>query len=185
VTIDTLMNPTEQSAQPEKGPQTEAASTSAEDPRDLRIKELEEQLKEKENKYLYLYAEFENAKKRAVKDRSDLIKFGWENVARELLLVLDNFERAMAHIPANTDSNLTEGLKMISSQFKGTLQKQGVQQVQIVGKEFNPELAEAIAQIPSDQPAGIVIKEELPGFTLHGRLLRAANVVVSAGPLAK
>ena len=155
------------------------------DPRDARIKELEDLVHEKENKYLYLYAEFENAKKRAVRERSVLIKFGWENVARELLLVFDNFERALQHIPAQTDKNLTDGLKMISSQFKSALQKQGVQQVELLGKLFSPELAEAIAQIPSDQPAGTVIKEELPGFTLHGRLLRPANVVVSSGPVAK
>ncbi len=164
---------------------TETTGTAALDPRDAKIQELEALVKEKESKYLYLYAEFENVKKRAVKERSDLIKFGWENVARELILVLDNFERALVHIPANTDKNLAEGLKMISSQFRSTLQKQGVQKVEILGKEFNPELAEALAQIPDEQPAGTVIKEELPGFTLHGRLLRPANVVVSSGPLAK
>ncbi|MGK5084495.1 nucleotide exchange factor GrpE [Bdellovibrionota bacterium FG-1] len=145
------------------------------------ILELEAQLKEKTDKYLYLYAEFDNFKKRSIKERSDLIKFGWESVARELILVLDNFERALSHIPANTDKNLTEGLKMIASQFRGTLQKQGMQQVQVIGKEFDPELAEAVGQIPSDQPAGTVVREELPGYTLHGRLLRPANVILSTG----
>jgi molecular chaperone GrpE len=153
-------------------------------PEQARIQELEAQVKEKENKYLYLYAEFENFKKRAVKERSDLIKFGWENVARELLEVVDNLERALAHMPANVDKNLTAGLNLVLTQFKSTLQKQGVQPIESLGKEFNPELHEAVGQEPSDQPAGVVVKELTRGYTLHGRLLRPSNAVVSSGKLA-
>lgn len=146
-----------------------------------RVQELEAQLKDQKDKYLYLYADFDNFKKRSIKERSDLMKFGWENVARDMVQVMDNFERAMAHIPATTDKNLSEGLKMILAQMRSTLQKQGVQQIETLGKEFNPELEEAVGQMPSDKPAGTVVKEELPGYTLHGRLLRAANVIVSMG----
>ena len=166
---------------------TEASAESAAADSDKKIQELEAQVKEKSDKYLYLYAEFENYKKRAIRERSDSIKFGWENIARELILVLDNFERAIGHMPATTDKNLAEGIKMIASQYRTTLTKQGVTQLETLGKEFNPELHEAIAQVPSDKPAGVVIREELPGYTLHGRLLRPANVILStgaAGPVA-
>src|SRR5437879_1331377 len=78
-----------------------------------RISDLEAQAKEKEEKYLYLYADFENFKKRVLKERSDLIKFSWEPVAREVLQNLDDLERAISHIPSGADKNLSEGLKMI------------------------------------------------------------------------
>ncbi len=149
-----------------------------------KVQELEAQVKEKEAKYLYLYAEFENYKKRAVKERSDLVKFGWENVARDLLQVVDNLDRGLQHMPPATDKNLAEGLKMTLQQFRGALQKQGVQVIESVGQPFNPELHEAISQAPSDQPEGTITQEHLKGYTLHGRLLRPASVVVSSGPLA-
>src|SRR3954451_21578175 len=85
---------------------------------DQKIAELEAQLKEKDAKYLYLYAEFENYKKRAIKERSDLIKYGWENAARELLMVIDNLERALEHMPPTTDKALVQGLYMVINQFK-------------------------------------------------------------------
>jgi molecular chaperone GrpE len=146
-----------------------------------RIQELEAQVKEKESRYLYLYAEFENFKKRAVKERADLLKFGWESLAQELLQTIDNLERALAHTPANTDKNLIEGLNMVLNQFKSTLQKQGVQQIESLKKNFDPNLHEAIGQEKSDLPAGTITQEHLRGYTLHGRLLRPARVVVSEG----
>jgi molecular chaperone GrpE len=149
------------------------------------IQDLEAQIKEKESKYLYLYADFENYKKRAVKERSDAMKFGWEGVARDLLQVADNLDRALSHIPAGTDKNLSDGLNLILSQFRSTMQKQGVQPIESVGKTFDPELHEAIGQEPSDKPQGAITREELKGYTLHGRLLRPANVIISMGQLAK
>lgn len=144
--------------------------------------ELQTQLKDKENKYLYLYADFENYKKRAVKERSDAQKFGWESVARDLLLVLDNLERGLQYAPAGTDANLLAGLQMTAKQFRETLERQGVQIISAVGQVFNPELHEAVGQEPSDQSSGTIIKEEQKGYTLHGRLLRAARVIISSGP---
>lgn len=146
-----------------------------------KVQELEALAKEKENKYLYLYADFENFKKRSIKERSDLIKYGWEPVARDLLQTVDNLERALEHIPANTDKNLTEGLNMVLNQFKSSLQKQGVQVIESVGKTFDPNLHEAIGQEPSDLPSGTIVKDVTRGYTLHGRLLRPARVVLSSG----
>jgi molecular chaperone GrpE len=144
-----------------------------------RIQELESQLKEKESKYVYLYSDFENFKKRTIKERSDLIKFGWENVARELLEVVDNLERALEHAPSNTDKSLIEGLSMVLNQFRSTLQKQGVQHIESLKKDFDPNLHEAVGQEASDQPTGTVVREHSRGYTLHGRLLRPSRVVIS------
>jgi molecular chaperone GrpE len=149
-----------------------------------RVQELEAQLKEKESKYLYLYAEFENFKKRAVKERADLLKFGWEPAARELLQVVDNLERALEHAPPSTDKTLIEGLQMVLNQFKSVLQKQGIQHIDSMQKSFDPEYHEAVGQEASDQPEGTVVKEHMRGYTLHGRLLRPARVVVSGGKSA-
>ncbi|MBY0471133.1 nucleotide exchange factor GrpE [bacterium] len=147
-----------------------------------KIVELEAQVKEKENKYLYLYAETENFKKRAVKERQDLLKFGWEPLARDLLQVVDNLERALSHIPSGTDKNLVAGLEMVLNQFKTVLKNQGVQSVDAVTQPFDPNLHEAVAQESSeDVPEGTVLKEHARGYTLHGRLLRPARVVVSGG----
>jgi len=156
-----------------------AAQTSAEDLK--RIQDLESRLKEQESKYLYLYADFENFKKRSIKERSDLIKFGWENVARELLQIVDNLERALIHVPSSTDKTLVEGLNMVLNQFKNTLQKQGVQHIDSVKKDFDPNLHEAVGQEESELPSGMIVKEHARGYTLHGRLLRPARVIVSGG----
>jgi molecular chaperone GrpE len=161
-----------------------AATESPTSQLEARIADLEAQVKEKEGKYLYLYAEFENAKKRAIKERSDLIKFGWENVARDLLQVVDNLDRAVEHIPAGTDANFAAGLKMIATQFKSAMQKQGVEEVSSIAKPFDPNLHEAVGQEPSEQPEGSISKELSKGYTLHGRLLRPARVVVSSGTAA-
>jgi molecular chaperone GrpE len=149
-----------------------------------RVAELEAQLKEKENRYLYLYAEFENFKKRMMKERTDLMKFGWEPVARELLQTADNLDRALAHIPPGTDKNLVEGLRMVQNQFRASLEKQGVQPLTTLKQEFDPNLHEAVGQEPADEPMGTITKELSKGYTLHGRLLRPARVVLSAGKAA-
>ncbi len=145
-----------------------------------RIAELEAQVKEKEQKYLYLYADFDNFKKRVVKERSDLLKFGWENLARDLLLGVDNLERALHFSAPETDKNLLEGLKMVLSQFHSTLSKQGVQPIATKDTPFDPHHHEAVGTEPSDLPSGTILREELKGYTLHGRLLRPARVIVSA-----
>ncbi len=157
-----------------------AESSPGQNGTETRLVELEGKLKEQENKYLYLYAEFENFKKRTIKERSELLKFGWENVARDLLQVLDNLERAMAHTPAGTDKTLVDGLNMTIDQFRGALSKQGVTPVTSQGN-FDPMLHEAVGSEDSSHPAGSIVKEHTRGYTLHGRLLRPARVSVSTG----
>jgi molecular chaperone GrpE len=156
---------------------TEATETS-------KIQELEALVKEKEQKYVYLYADFENYKKRVIKERSDLLKFGWEASARQLLEVIDNLERALAHMPNSKEpanKTLEDGLKMVLNQFKAVLEKQGVQHIAAEGKPFDPNLHEAIGQEKSEHPEGHVVRDEMKGYTIHGRLLRPSRVIVSGG----
>jgi molecular chaperone GrpE len=170
---------TEKSGAPESG----NGPTDAND-LNTKIQELEAQVKEKEQKYVYLYAEFENYKKRMVKERSDLLKFGWENAARELLEVVDNLERALEHMPKSDEKShktLEQGLHMVLNQFKAAMEKQGVQRIPASAADFDPNLHEAVGHVESDQPEGKVVREESGGYTLHGRLLRPARVVISNG----
>lgn len=150
-------------------------------PTEAKIAELEAALKEEKNKYLYLYADFENFKKRAVKERSDAMKFGWERTASEILGVVDNLERAIAHMPKETDANLRAGIEMTVTQFRSVLEKQGVSLIPTEGVPFNPEFHEAMGQEPSELPSGAITQTLVKGYTLHGRLLRPAKVVISNG----
>ena len=159
--------------------QNETATESS--PLAARVAELEEQVKEKENKYLYLYADFDNSKKRVQKERTDLIKFGWEPIARDLLQVVDNLERAIQHMPIGTDKILADGLHMVVSQFRTTLEKGGVQLVHTLEQAFDPNLHEAVGSEESHHPEGTIVKEAQRGYLMHGRLLRPAQVVVSGG----
>ena len=138
------------------------------------IEELKKQVQEKENKYLYLYADFENFKKRARLEKDEVRKFGWESFAREILGVLDNLERALEHHP-------DPGVEMTAKLFKSTLEKYGVQTIPSVGQKFDPNLHEALGEQPSDKEAGTILKEETRGYTMHGRLLRAPKVWISSG----
>ncbi len=144
--------------------------------------ELETRLTEAQQKYVYLYAEFDNFKKRAIKERQELVKFAFEPAAREIIAVADNLQRALEHMPESTDKNLKTGIQMVYEQLKNALQKQGVEPILASGSTFDPNLHEAVAQQPSDQAAGTVLEEHQKGYTLHGRLLRPSRVVVSAGP---
>ena len=161
-------------------PSSPSDQVPAESPEAKKIAELEASLKERDNRYLYLYAEFENFKKRAFKERIEAQRFGWESVARDLLQVLDNLERALEH--AGNDKNLKTGLDMVSSMFKAAISKGGVEAVNAVGLPFDPHLHEAVGQESSELPAGVVSRELEKGYNLHGRLLRAARVIISTGP---
>lgn len=170
-----------------KGPQKAAPKLMEQPPLSAeaqKIQELEAQVKEKEQKYVYLYADFDNYKKRMVKERSDLMKFGWENCARELLEVIDNLERALAHMPKSgeaTQKTLEDGLKMVLNQFRAVLEKQGVQTIKTDAQAFDPNLHEAVGQEDSQHPQGHIVREEMKGYMMHGRLLRPSRVIISSG----
>ncbi|MFZ9595205.1 MAG: nucleotide exchange factor GrpE [Bdellovibrionia bacterium] len=167
---------------PASGGKPSAAASGPTENWEQKLASLESQIKEKDSKYVYLYAEFENFKKRAQKERSDLLKFGWESVAKELLQTADNLELAISHLPPTADSTWSSGIRLVFEQFQSALQKNGVQGIDCQGKEFDPNLHEAVGQEPSPQPGGTVLKELSKGYTLHGRLLRPSRVILSLGP---
>jgi len=153
------------------------------------LKNLKAQLEDEKNKYLYLYAEFENYKKRAIKERSDLLKYAHEPLLKELLQVLDNFERAIEAAEktsqsnsdnSNKDNAILTGIKMVYTQALEILSKFGVQPIKSIGESFDPEKHEALAQtkVDNDNDNNKVLIEHLKGYTYNGRLLRPAKVTV-------
>ncbi len=136
------------------------------------------------NDYLYLLAEFDNFRKNAIKERSEMSKYGSEKFIREFLNVFDNFERAL-EAPGNGEASaLREGVQMIATEVRNLLQRFGVEEVKADGETFDPSKHEALSSEPrSDVEPGRVIRVFKKAYKLHDKLLRPAQVVVSvAGP---
>ncbi len=147
-------------------------------------KELEEARKEAQehyDKFLRLYAEFENYKKRVAREKADLVKYGNEELLRELLPVVDNLERALEHAKKKGDPEaIIEGVELVLNQFCQVLRRFGVEPIAAVGEQFDPERHEAVAEEATDEAApGEVISEVQKGYMLNDRLLRPAKVVVA------
>ncbi len=132
--------------------------------------------------YLRKLAEFDNFRKRVDREREDYRQAGVEAMVRDLLPVLDNFERALEH--AEDDSGaLLQGVEMISRQLWDTLERRGVKEINPVGEEFDPELHEAVQRVEDDklQP-GSVAWVMLKGYAMGDRLIRPAMVGVAVEP---
>jgi molecular chaperone GrpE len=133
------------------------------------------------NEYLYLRAEFENYKRNAVRERSDLLKYGSERVLNDVLNIADNFERALeVKISADNFQTYQKGVEMTASELKNVLQKFGVTEVPALGKVFDPTSHEALSSEETSQfPEGHVSRVFKKGYKLHDRMLRPAQVVVA------
>lgn len=133
------------------------------------------------NEYLYLRAEFENYKKNALKERSDLLKFGAERIARDVLEVMDNFERALeVKISAETLQNFKTGVEMTAKELKDALAKHGIQEVVSHAQPFNPLHHEAISSEATNAvPSGHVTRVFKKPYKLHDKIIRMGQVVVA------
>jgi molecular chaperone GrpE len=132
--------------------------------------------------YLRKLAEFDNFRKRVEREREENRLAGVEEMVRELLPVLDNFERALQH--AEDDSGaFQQGVEMIAKQFWDTLERRGVKEVNPVGQTFDPELHEAVQRVEDSQHSpGTVAWVMLKGYTMGDRLVRPAMVGVAVEP---
>jgi len=136
------------------------------------------------DKYLRAVAELDNYRKRSEKERADAVTFANERLIEEILPVVDNFDRALAH--ADKDENvesLRKGIDLISGQMAALLKKFGLEEVKASGEKFDPALHHAISEEEdASAEAGTVVKEFQKGYTLKGRLLRPAMVAVARKP---
>lgn len=129
---------------------------------------------------LRLQADFDNYRRRTRQEQAELGSFVTQNVIREYLPILDNFERALANRPTEDVSGFGAGVEMIFRQFFGVLEKQGVTVVETVGTMFDPSRHEAIMRDEaSDQPEGTVVAELQKGYMVGGKVLRPALVKVA------
>ena len=143
-----------------------------------------EECKAINDKYLRLAAEFENYKRLTQRDQREQIRFGNEQLLKELLTVVDNMERAIKAARTNgSDSALIQGVELTLKQLLGILAKFGVQAIETAGQDFDPSAHQAVSYGPSnDVPTNKVLDEFQKGYRLHDRILRAAMVSVSSGP---
>ena len=161
-----------------------AAPTPDEAPKtDLDVA-LEESAKWKKE-FLYLKAEFENFKRNSIKERAELLKFGAERVSRDILDVVDNFERALqVKLSPETLQTFKVGIEMTAKELKEVLSKHGIQEVPSEGLAFNPAYHEAISAEPSATiPAGHVARVFKKPYKLHDKVIRMGQVVVAAPPV--
>lgn len=142
---------------------------------------LELELSNEKDKFLRLFAEFENYKKRTSKERMDLFKTANQEVLQAMLPVLDDFDRALIEIGKSQDDALLQGVSLIHEKFKSTLVSKGLEEVEVrAGDAFNADYAEAITQIPaaSDALKGKIVDVLEKGYKLGDKIIRFPKVVI-------
>jgi len=167
-------------------PVSEAGAGEAPDPE----ADAAARLREAEDRYVRLYAEFENYKKRTARENEDYRRYANEGVLKDMLPVLDNFERAVSHAKeasgaaeAKGAGGLLEGVELIRKQFLDVLGKLGVSPIEAMGKPFDPQVHQAVSQREAaDAAPGTVVDELQRGFHFRERVLRPAMVVVARAP---
>ncbi|WP_036379323.1 nucleotide exchange factor GrpE [Muricauda sp. MAR_2010_75] len=143
--------------------------------------QLREDLAKEKDKFLRLFAEFENFKRRTSKERMELFKTAGQEVMVSLLPILDDFERALKELSKSEDKEMFKGVELISNKFKETLKAKGLEQIEVEeGDTFDAEVHEAITQIPAPNKKmkGKIIDVVEKGFKLGERIIRHPKVVV-------
>lgn len=142
---------------------------------DTAVEELQKQNSELKDKYIRLVAEFENFKKRTFKEKLDMMRHAAQDTMAAMLPVLDDFDRA-----ANAGEGLSEGIQLIHNKMKGVLEQKGLKAMESTGEAFDPELHEALTEIPapSDDLKGKIVDTIEKGYTLNDKIIRHAKVVV-------
>ena len=144
---------------------------------------LNREIEEWNNKYLRLYAEFDNFKRRSVKERMELIQTAGKDIIVELLPVLDDFERAAKAVQSAKDvESVKEGILLIQNKLKNILTQKGLKEMESIGKTFDADIHEAITSIPapSDEMKGKIVDELEKGYFLNSKAIRFAKVVIGS-----
>ena len=143
---------------------------------------LEAELAQQKDKYLRMFADFDNAKRRHAREKQEWFSTAGKDIILDILPVVDDFERAMQmeSVEANTDEKLeSEGVQLIYQKLEGVLKKRGVEAIDAYGTPFDDALHEALTEIPADpKMKGKVVDVVEKGYTMNGKLIRHAKVVV-------
>ena len=171
-------NPTEETAQ-EEGP---AQELTVEEQLANMLAEAQQMVNEERDKYLRLSAEFDNYRKRTLKEKAELIKNGAEKTLTAILPVLDDFERALKNMEASEETKaMKEGVELIFSKFQKILGQEGLQKIETDGQTFDTDFHEAIALIPSpsEELKGKILDCVQTGYMLNDKVIRHAKVAVA------
>lgn len=182
------VNKAEEQAQDQANPEVEVAdqeATSNEQEAKTAEEKLQAELDEQKDKYLRLYSEFENFRRRTAKERLELVKTATEDLVKELLPVVDDFERAEKNNQGDDVElkNVLEGMSLIQHKLMRALEGKGVTKIKVeAGDEFDTEFQEAITQIPAPEEKlkGKVVDVIEPGYQLGEKVIRYAKVVTGA-----
>jgi molecular chaperone GrpE len=135
------------------------------------------------DKYLRLYAEFDNFRSRSSREKVALISTATEDLMKELLPVMDDFERSLKAIETSKDvESLREGVQLVYHKFSGILRQKGLSPMESIGKAFDADFHEAVTQIPAPDPAktGLVVDEIEKGYSLNEKTIRFAKVIIGS-----
>jgi len=164
----------------------QAAEGAAADPPPEGSEDLALELKQTQDKLLRLQADFENFRRRALKEKTEAHQYGHQNLVKDLLSTVDNLDRAIEHASRSGGGDLEsllQGVELVRREFLGGLAKHGVTPIEAIGESFDPALHEAMAQAPDASVAPNTVIEELQkGYKLRDRLLRPSRVVVARAP---
>jgi len=145
-------------------------------------RELEQKVNDLNDKYLRLYSEFDNYRKRTIKEKSDIIKTAGEDVFKSILPVIDDFERAMkANEKIDNIDVIKEGIGLIYHKLKNSIQHKGLTSFESIGADFDADTMEAITHVPAldESQKGKVIDEVEKGYKLGDKVIRFAKVIVA------
>jgi len=148
------------------------------------VEQLRRERDEKHDRYLRALAELENVKRRAQRERDEYVRYANESLIRDLLPVLDNFDRALdAARQRGEAASIVAGIELIQRELLKVLEKFGLERYSALGATFDPARHEAVAQVRSStEPENTVVGETARGYLLHGRVLRPALVAVAVAP---
>src|SRR5499433_1102524 len=164
-------------AAPDQGPKQQADVA-------VDVAAMRRDLDEKQDRLLRALAEMDNMRRRAQRDREEFTRYATESLLRDLIPIIDNFERALEAARGNSEAaKVVEGVSLIQRELLRVLERAGVKRYSALGQPFDPTRHEATASVVSaDAKPGTVVAETMPGYLLHNRVLRAALVSVAAAP---
>jgi molecular chaperone GrpE len=163
--------------------QQEVNESQANETQTTELDRLSAELADSKEKYLRLYADFENLRRRTAKEKLEYIKSANEEIIKVILPVIDDFERAQKSGVNIEDAGVVkEGMQLIYNKLYKTLEQKGLKPMDSVGKSFNPDLHESITQIPApkEELKGKVVDEVEKGYFLHDKVLRFAKVIIGS-----
>ncbi len=184
---ESVQSAPEADEQQEEGQETEATeadSARAEVSPEERVEQLVKENEELQDKFVRLMADFDNYRKRASKEKSDVIQFGNEGLLKDILPVIDNIERLLTHSYGEGSwKSFQEGIELLLAETAKTLAKYGVEPIEALGKVFDPNVHQAMQRSETDEvDANTVVEVYQKGYLYRGRLLRPSLVVVAVPP---